>query len=127
MHRPWRVALAAAVLSVACKTDEPIEHPVAADIQKISDRSCATSSCHDGTAEPDLRGDVHGAMVDVVAEDVELPLVDPGNRGTSYLWAKLVGTQKDVGGEGAKMPLTGVLTDAERETIGNWIDDGAPP
>lgn len=45
----------------------------------------------------------------------------------SYLWHKLNDTQLTVGGEKARMPITGELTAAELETVRAWIEGGASP
>lgn len=46
---------------------------------------------------------------------------------SSYLWHKLQGTHMDIGGLGAKMPVTGSLTEEEMAAVQAWIEGGASP
>jgi hypothetical protein len=50
-----------------------------------------------------------------------MPYVTPGDPAQSYLWHKLKGTHKDVGGSGAQMPLGGKLGETELTAIESWI------
>lgn len=45
----------------------------------------------------------------------------------SYLWHKLNDTHLTVGGSGAKMPITGEITEADLTVIQAWIEGGATP
>jgi hypothetical protein len=45
----------------------------------------------------------------------------------SYLWHKLNDTFESVGGEGAKMPVTGEFTGEDLEAVRAWIEGGASP
>ena len=49
-----------------------------------------------------------------------IPVIGPGNSAGSRLYHRLMGNEY-----GPKMPLTGVLTSAQIETIKDWIDQGA--
>jgi hypothetical protein len=51
--------------------------------------------------------------------------VEPGDPDRSYLYHKITGTQADVGGSGDPMPKGGRLSDAEIQTIRDWIAQGA--
>jgi hypothetical protein len=55
-----------------------------------------------------------------------LPIVTPGDPEESYLWLKVEGRQDEVGGAGSAMPLGRALSDADAETLENWILNGAP-
>lgn len=98
---------------------EPIEATLAA--------SCATSGCHDGTQVPDMRPPSYDRLVGVWARQITLPYVDPEYLDTSYLFRKLDGSQAQVGGGGARMPLAGEITEAQIEEIAAWIEQGANP
>lgn len=98
-----------------------------AEVQAIVDQSC--SGCHtDGGTSGNLTMDeVHGATVGVPSTQAAgMMLVEAGSRDGSYLWHKLNGTHTDVGGSGAAMPMSGSLNAGDLETIGLWIDAGAP-
>jgi len=103
----------------------------AMDIQPIWDTKCV-AGCHTpgGAASmgPVLGADVSYAnLVDKQSPTVAMPLVAPGDPDGSYLWHKLNGTQADVGGSGAPMPI-GVALDADTlALIEQWITDGAKP
>ena len=64
----------------------------------------------------------------VRAEDVPgMSLIEPFEPEASYIWHKLESTHQDVGGQGATMPRgRPQLVEEERQTIRNWIEDGAP-
>lgn len=97
-------------------------------VQSIFDAHCV--QCHDSgdpIAGQDLEPDSAFANV-VHIPATELPgmrRVDPGKPDQSYLVHKISGTQKQVGGKGARMPLGGRLSDAEIHTIRDWITQGA--
>lgn len=109
----------------------------AADIQPIWDAACVVA-CHDdnpmssGTAStglqllPEVAYDSLVGKMSVKCNAQQL--VEPGKRDTSFLWHKLDGSQTLVcAGGGSKMPLGKTLTPEQIETIGQWIDQGAPP
>lgn len=109
------------------ESDAPIEVTYA-DVQAIFDVSCATSGCHNGTFEPDLRASASPAsMVNVAAASAPgLDYVVPGDPDNSYLLHKINGTQTSVGGSGARMPTAGCcLSDEEVGMISTWIYNGA--
>jgi hypothetical protein len=51
--------------------------------------------------------------------------IEPGSPEISYLFHKISGTQASVGGSGARMPKGGQLSDAEIQTLRDWIAQGA--
>ncbi len=102
----------------------------AADVEPILDASCAFSSCHGDAGQVgglDLE-DAYGNLVDVESDRVAgLTYVVPFDPETSYLLAKLQGTQDELGGAGNQMPLGGELDAASLAIIETWIEDGALP
>ena len=50
-----------------------------------------------------------------------MPLITPGKPEESYLWRKVMGDHKDVGGVGARMPPTEPLHTAELDLLRAWI------
>ncbi|MBI4529901.1 MAG: hypothetical protein HY709_00110 [Candidatus Latescibacteria bacterium] len=52
--------------------------------------------------------------------------VKPSDPDNSYLYRKIRGEQRSVGGSGERMPLGGSLSSSQIETIKNWITQGAP-
>ena len=56
-----------------------------------------------------------------------MPYITPGSTATSYLWHKVNGTQRSVGGIGARMPSSGSALSAHQLAILEaWIVAGAP-
>jgi mono/diheme cytochrome c family protein len=101
---------------------------LSSQVQTIFDAHCV--QCHDSgdpiagqNLEPDAAyfSLVHAASTEVP----RLRRVDPGNPAGSYLLHKISGTQAQVGGKGDRMPIGGRLTDAEIQTIRDWIAQGA--
>jgi hypothetical protein len=67
-----------------------------------------------------------GALVGAASTESPLKLVEPGSPEKSYLYAKLLGTQQQVGGSGQRMPFQQDPLDAgDLETIRKWIEQGA--
>lgn len=82
--------------------------------------------CHNSAApqgDLDLEADPHGALVGVTSAAFGAVLVKPGDPDGSLLMRKLDGAQ--AAGEGAAMPPTGLLSEAERGVVRDWIADGA--
>ncbi len=102
----------------------------AADIQPIWDANCNQMGCHEsgGLFAPDLSdGAAYAAIVGVASPTASLNLIEPESTDNSYLFRKIDGTWMDVdGGTGSMMPLTGMLSDGDLETIRMWIAAGAP-
>ncbi len=102
-------------------------------VQAIFTQHCARAGCHAPPA-PVLGQDLSdGAAFQSIVNkpSSELPAMDrvePGDPAKSYLLHKVKGTQANVGGGGAQMPLGGpFLSDQEIATIENWIKEGAKP
>lgn len=114
----------------------------ATDVQPILDGACVTG-CHapGGTGAPWgdftagsaytkwLGPDEMGAAS---LESQALKLVDPGDREASYVWHKVNNTHLGPPANGSLDPMPPpssgmMLADADRETIGLWIDGGANP
>ena len=59
-------------------------------------------------------------------------IIEPGDRGSSYLWHKINDTQSSIGGSGLSMPkarpgmTATALTQEQLDTIEQWILQGAP-
>lgn len=93
--------------------------------------SCALGGCHNSTAASAglvlEDGQSFSNLVNVMStQATSLNRVEPNDSGNSYLIDKLLGTQNDVGGTGARMPRIGsLLTDAQIDIIMDWIDNGA--
>lgn len=67
------------------------------------------------------------AVVDVPSVDVPaMDLVEPGDPDASYLWHKVNGTHRAVGGAGAQMPTQFTLKAPELALLERWILQGAP-
>ncbi len=93
-----------------------------AGVIQVFDASCV--SCHPGTDTfPDLETDLCGDLVNVESLNYESDLlVVPGSAEDSVLWHKLEGTE----GFGGTMPLGGdPLSQAQRDVVKDWINDGA--
>lgn len=101
----------------------------AGDVWPVFDDRCGCHTDKDGAGKLKLKQDVAFANL-VGQQSDQLPsmlLVEPGSSATSYLWHKLDGTHKSVGGEGKIMPPGGKLDMAELELVKLWIDQGAAP
>jgi len=102
------------------------------DIQAIWDGKCVMF-CHTPGGSGATKGPLLDAavsyanIVDKATPSAPLPYIAPGDPEGSYLWAKLNGTQVDVGGDGSPMPLGVALDDATLATIEQWILEGAKP
>ncbi|MCA9526540.1 MAG: hypothetical protein KC549_09635, partial [Myxococcales bacterium] len=78
--------------------------------------------CHGGSGGLTLRGDFEVNTVNVPALGAGLDRIEPGDPDSSYLFHKLRGTQRDVGGGGNRMPLGGPFwADWELERLRLWI------
>jgi mono/diheme cytochrome c family protein len=87
----------------------------AAAVQPIFSANCALSGCHAGSSPAQgmnlSQGQAYANIVNV----------------SSYLVHKIQGTQSNVGGSGGQMPLgRNPLSQAQIDTIRQWIADGAP-
>lgn len=109
----------------------------AVDIQPIWDAKCV-AACHDdnpmssGTATTGLQllpAVAYDSLIDIASVQCGAQvLVAPSDREASFLWHKINGDQTLVcASGGSKMPIGKTLTPEEIDTIGQWIDAGAPP
>ena len=112
------------------KTTSSIAGPVsfARDIQPIFNDKCV--SCHNlNTFAGGLNlseGVAYKSLVNAKSDQSTRYYVSPGSPDNSYLVNKLLGTQSNVGGLGARMPLGGpVLPDSQITLIRQWINQGA--
>lgn len=85
--------------------------------------------CHmSGGAQGELSlfPEPYANLVEVTSSQSKLPLVEPGNVETSYLYHKLVGSHLEVGGEGVSMPYQrDSLAASDIDAIRQWIERGA--
>lgn len=111
----------------------------AATVSSIFDAKC-TMTCHEpggllggpGGIDAKVKMDLTpGAAYAALTSGPAAQLPSMWNVGEtledSYLWHKLQDTHLTVGGEGARMPLTGMLTAAELAIVQAWIEGGATP
>ena len=106
-----------------------------ADVQPILQDTCESFLCH-GSRIPkgDLRlaPDEYSVLVGIESQEAPGALrVKPGDPDQSYLMAKLLGTQEDLGGSGARMPtgeaiMRPPLPDDQIAIFRAWIAEGAP-
>ncbi len=103
------------------------EPALPAEVEEIFTRTCSGSSCHlGGSSSPEL--DSHASVVDAPSSVDGLDYVEPGDVDASYLYAKLTGRQREVGGGGNDMPYNAdPLSEDDLLTLSTWITDGAPP
>ena len=93
--------------------------------------SCAKAGCHAASSAAGgmslAAGDSFANLVGVTStEAASLKRVAAGSSSTSYIINKLEGTQSSVGGSGSRMPKdASALTDAQIQSIKDWIDAGA--
>jgi hypothetical protein len=110
----------------------------AATVAPIFDGKC-TLSFHEpdgllggpGGIDPDVQMDLtlYASFMSLAQYSKQLPsmrLVGTTPE-ESYLWHKLVDTQEQVGGNGARMPIVGEFTEAELTAVQVWIEGGAAP
>jgi hypothetical protein len=105
----------------------------------LLDLKC-TESCHepdgllggpggiDANVQMSLTGaDAYTTLTTGRSQQVPSMWLVGGTLEESYLWHKLNGTQSDVGGGGARMPVTGEFTAEDLELVSAWIVGGAAP
>jgi len=89
-------------------------------IQPIFDANC--TSCHGNSSDLNLeQGVSYDNMVNQSSSYGGF-IVNPGDKGSSSLYQKLVGN----GSYGSRMPQGGQLEQSYIDIIGQWIDSGAP-
>jgi hypothetical protein len=101
----------------------------AADVEPILVAAC--SECHGGDKPKkglDLSlGKGHAALVGRPSQEVDLPLVKPGDPAGSYLWHKLSHTQTEGKGMPRGMFSSSKLPQEQLDLIERWIVAGAQP
>ena len=95
-------------------------------IQEVFDRrGCSGSSCHGSARQAgmDLRsGSAYANLVNVIASEVPVARVIPGNANASYIIVKVEGRQTT----GVRMPKDGIpLDNIDLTNLKNWINLGA--
>jgi len=122
--------LAAAVAAVgfllmggACLADEACKGAFRTSVQPILNTRCV--ACHQDAARAGglslQRTSAPASLLGVSSREARMALVTPGDPLRSYLFRKTAGTHLEVGGNGARMPLGGRLTEAEIKAIEAWI------
>ena len=94
-----------------------------ADIEPLFQDKCG--ACHIQGSSGFLNF-ANGApdLVRVPSTQAPADLVVPGDPSKSYLYAKLNGTYRDLGGSGSSMPLGGMLAQEEIALVEAWILTG---
>jgi hypothetical protein len=94
-----------------------------ADIQAIFNAECTPCHIRNTTMGLNLANDFTATTFNVPARQSDLDLIEPGDHTRSFLWHKINGSQRDVGG-GGRMPDNGppYLDQQTIDAIGAWID-----
>lgn len=95
----------------------------ATQVQPIFSSNCATPGCH-GQGAPRVmlvEGMAYGNIVDQPSS-AGPDYIEPGSPDDSYLYSKITGAP----GAGQRMPVGGMLSEADIQTIADWILAGAP-
>jgi mono/diheme cytochrome c family protein len=136
----WMRAIMAVLMigALACSGDGesgPTDPPTSdaglfAAVQSIFTGNCAFSGCHAGDAPQQgmnlSAGLAYSNIVGVASHEVpRLLRVAPSDPDSSYLVLKVEGNAGLVGGVGTQMPLGGVLSQVQIDTIRAWIAAGA--
>jgi hypothetical protein len=130
------IAIAACLSPLAQSAEPGTPSPASGNssfgpVSELLDRRC--TACHNqagaaGAADLNLEADQSYAMLLRKSTEAPIAIVTPGDPDKSYLFAKLTGNQKTVGGLGDSMPAgQGRLPPNEIELIRAWIQDGARP
>jgi mono/diheme cytochrome c family protein len=97
------------------------------NVQPILDANCV--SCHQAGSAPQglvlESGKSYAAIVERPSTESRLMLVVRGAPDSSYVLAKVTGSQVASGGRGERMPLGSTLPAEDIETIRAWITAGA--
>lgn len=146
-----RLVAASIVLCAACSSstssspgadastgDASTARSFARDVVPIFTQSCASVSCH-GNPTNDLGFRLANSTPDAVYTELQresttakgAKLVVPGDPSKSFLYAKVVGDQGDftdmcaMPGCGETMPPGSKIPSVQRDTIQQWIAEGA--
>lgn len=114
--------------AVSCASNTPSRAPELNYHADIAPIFTICAPCHlAGFANGGLSFDNGANDLVSVPSRAGLPYVTAGEPDQSYLLFKLEGTQLDVGGFGARMPIGPPLADEEIDLVACWIEDGASP
>ena len=130
----FSLLLVASVIPVACgytttsTTTSTSVVSFSQDIQPIFNSNCVI--CHQGASAPEElileTGISYQHLVNVDSIQSSVVRVAPGNSEKSYLWHKLNGTQKNIGGTGLQMPYGAPpLQINQINMVQQWIGQGA--
>jgi len=140
MRLQSRTAVISLVLGLSCGSQDGTTDPppppggpltFESGVQPIFTANCAFSQCHAGD-DPEqgmnlAAGQAYSNVVNVPSVQVpRLLRIDPNRPDSSYLVIKLEGRAGAVGGVPTQMPLGGMLTSAQIDTIRAWVSGGAP-
>jgi len=94
-------------------------------IEPIFTQTCALAGCHDTNSqagELDLSaGAAYDNLVEVMSSQRPAEArITPFDPDMSYLYSKIIGT-----GDGAQMPMVGMLSAGQMQDIFDWITEGA--
>lgn len=128
MYNNARYSLVAIVfVLVGCQPAADLTVSFDEDVLPLLNRHCAV--CHMGEGaqgEFSLYPTPYQSLVNAKSKQSSLVLVEPGSKQNSYLYHKLLGTQKEVNGSGASMPYQrNLLMEADLAIIFKWIEEGA--
>ena len=128
MRAPFLIALMMTTSVAHAAGDKPVSFKD--DVQPILNSQCVF--CHVTGAENGGlnlgRCEAHAALLAPSTETTAMPRVTPGDPAKSYLVHKLKGTQLEVGGNGAQMPMYDPpkpFPAEHLEVIERWIREGA--
>ena len=132
MQKPF-LTLACAVCLICGNVARAQEKPIdfTTQIQPIFAQNCAVIGCHAGSFPAEgmslEAGKAYDNIVDVKSQEASSAMrIKPGDAENSYLYRKLEGEQRELGGSGSRMPQgRNPLSTAQIETIKNWITQGA--
>jgi hypothetical protein len=116
---------AALVFAAVCAGAEPVSFEK--DVLPLLTARCVV--CHVEGADQahlSLYPNAWAQLVGVASTESPLKRVEPRAPAKSYLYLKLLGTQAEAGGSGARMPYQqDPLAPAEIEQLRQWIEQGA--
>jgi hypothetical protein len=87
-------------------------------VQPVFNSFC--KSCHGGTSGVTVDS-YHNTMASIGTQYMQA-IVTPGDKGDSPIWDKINSTSPAIGN---KMPPQGLMSEENRNIIGQWIDEGA--
>ncbi|MBI4531949.1 MAG: hypothetical protein HY709_10580 [Candidatus Latescibacteria bacterium] len=115
--------------SVVLAQEKPIDFTT--QIQPIFNENCAFAGCHAGSFPAEgmslEAGKSYDNIVNVSSGEVPSVMrIKPFDPENSYLYRKIRGEQRAIGGSGSQMPLGGPFLSAEQmKLIEDWIKQGA--